>query len=327
MIKQKQTEVISSGPPDDTTVVWIDTNEEPNLRKVFVNGQWVPIRSGGSGGVSDYSELTSKPKINNIELSGNLSASQLGLATSSQGTKADTAYQKPNTGIPKTDLASDVQASLDKADTALQSFTEQDPTVPSWAKQSTKPAYDYNEIGNTPDLSWYVTTSTLNSALAPYATEEYVDNELSDALSQYTPTNSLATVATTGDYNDLNNTPSNVSAFINDAGYLTQHQDISGKADAVPFIDASSVTPTTLDPNKVYQFGTLSGNTSFPQFTQITDNNVNVWCWTFTTPSTAPTITWPSGIVSWQGGSAPTINASKTYEVSVMDGLALIVEY
>ena len=35
--------------------------------------------------------------------------------------KADTAYQKPSGGIPKTDLASAVQTSLGKADTALQS--------------------------------------------------------------------------------------------------------------------------------------------------------------------------------------------------------------
>lgn len=46
----------------------------------------------------------------------------------------------------------------------------------------------------------------------------------------------LATVATSGDYDDLINkptipvVPTNVSAFTNDAGYLTQHQDISGKA-------------------------------------------------------------------------------------------------
>ena len=48
---------------------------------------------------------------------------------------------------------------------------------------------------------------------------------------------SLAAVATSGDYDDLSNKPSiptvptNVSAFTNDAGYLTAHQDISGKAD------------------------------------------------------------------------------------------------
>ena len=34
-------------------------------------------------------------------------------------------YSKPSEGIPKTDLASDVQTGLEKADTALQSYTEQ----------------------------------------------------------------------------------------------------------------------------------------------------------------------------------------------------------
>lgn len=46
----------------------------------------------------------------------------------------------------------------------------------------------------------------------------------------------LATVATSGSYNDLNDkptiptVPTNVSEFTNDAGYLTQHQDISNLA-------------------------------------------------------------------------------------------------
>jgi hypothetical protein len=33
-----------------------------------------------------------------------------------------------------------------KADTALQSFTETDPTVPAWAKAAAKPSYNFNEI-------------------------------------------------------------------------------------------------------------------------------------------------------------------------------------
>ena len=37
------------------------------------------------------------------------------------------AYSKPSSGIPKTDLASAVQTSLGKADSALQSYTETDP--------------------------------------------------------------------------------------------------------------------------------------------------------------------------------------------------------
>lgn len=48
--------------------------------------------------------------------------------------KVNSKYTKPSGGIPKSDLAQAVQASLDKADTALQSFTETDPTVQAWAK-------------------------------------------------------------------------------------------------------------------------------------------------------------------------------------------------
>lgn len=36
---------------------------------------------GGGGGSSDYADLTNKPKINNVELSGNKSSSDLGLAS------------------------------------------------------------------------------------------------------------------------------------------------------------------------------------------------------------------------------------------------------
>ena len=59
-------------------------------------------------------------------------------------------YSKPINGIPKTDLASSVQVSLGKADTALQSYTETDPTVPAWAKQPNKPTYTAQEVGALP---------------------------------------------------------------------------------------------------------------------------------------------------------------------------------
>lgn len=73
--------------------------------------------------------------------------------------------------------------------------SESDPTVPNWAKSESKPTYTAQEVGALPD----------------------------------------STVLFSGNYNDLTNkptipvVPTNVSAFTNDAGYLTQHQDISGK--------------------------------------------------------------------------------------------------
>lgn len=93
---------------------------------------------GGGGGTSDYLDLDNKPSINNVELTGNKTAFDLGLAASSdipevpvQSVNGKTgtvvlsasdvgAYVKPADGIPKTDLSSAVRTSLDKADTALQ---------------------------------------------------------------------------------------------------------------------------------------------------------------------------------------------------------------
>lgn len=66
----------------------------------------------------------------------------------------DSAYQKPEDGIPFEDLEVSVQQSLNKADTALQAET--DPTVPEWAKESTKPSYTASEVGAVP------TTRTVN---------------------------------------------------------------------------------------------------------------------------------------------------------------------
>ncbi len=115
--------------------------------------------------------------------------------------------------------------------------------------------------------------------------------------------------------------------WVGQQGYLTQHQDISGKADKVVVVDASTL-PASLDPNKVYQMGTLTGSVTIPAFSAVAsgDTEAKIWCFTFSTGSTAPTITWPAGITGWSGGSAPTISASKSYEVSVMNGIAVIIE-
>ena len=53
--------------------------------------------------------------------------------------------------VAKSDLASAVQTSLGKADTALQAET--DPTVPAWAKAERKPAYTASEVGALPSTT------------------------------------------------------------------------------------------------------------------------------------------------------------------------------
>lgn len=90
----------------------------------------------------------------------------------------------------------------------------------------------YNSLSNRPSIPAAQVQSDWNQTST--SSKAYIQNK--PDLSVYALSSSLAAVATSGDYNDLQNTPTiptiptNVSAFINDAGYLTQHQDISGKA-------------------------------------------------------------------------------------------------
>ena len=113
--------VTSKYQPKSTNVIWVDTSQNPPVEKHFINGRWQQM--SGGGGTKKYSDLEEKPLINGVELDGNKTSSELGIATSQQGAKADTAYQKPQSGIPYTDLESEVQTSLDKADSAVQQVT------------------------------------------------------------------------------------------------------------------------------------------------------------------------------------------------------------
>lgn len=117
----------------------------------------------------------------------------------------------------------------------LTSFTESDPTVPAWAKAAQKPSYTAQEVGALPANTVIPTVPTNVSSFtndAGYLTQH-------QDISGKANSADLATVATSGEYDDLLNKPTipiipiNVSAFTNDAGYLTTHQDISGKVDKV----------------------------------------------------------------------------------------------
>lgn len=87
---------------------------------------------------------------------------------------------------------------------------------------------DYSDLSNTPILATVATSGSYSDlsntpSLATVAT--------SGDYSDLSNTPALATVATSGDYNDLSNkptiptVPTNVSAFNNDAGYLTSYTE------------------------------------------------------------------------------------------------------
>ncbi len=112
---------------------------------------------------------------------------------------------------------------------SIGSIVETDPTVPAWAKEATKPVYDYSEIENTPTIPTNVGELTND---ANYITLEQVPAQVN---ADWNATEGAAQILNkpelfSGDYNDLTNkptiptVPTNVGAFTNDAGYITAEE-------------------------------------------------------------------------------------------------------
>ncbi len=105
---------------------------------------------------------------------------------------------------------------------------------------------------------------------------------------------------------------------------------VSPDATTLYLIDAEATRETSMPsggfkPNILYVLGTLAGTVTFSLASPASQYMVNHYYWTFDTGSTAPTVTWPSGL-SWNGGSAPTVAANKHYEISVLEGVAAYME-
>ena len=82
----------------------------------------------------------------------------------------------------------------------------------------------------------------------------------------------------------------------------------------------NEVLSKTLEPNKVYIFESRTNNLILTLGTP-TSGIVNEYHMFIYAGSTAPTITFPSGI-SWVG-DAPNIEANKTYEISILNNIAI----
>ena len=156
----------------------------------------------------------------------------------------------------------------------LTNYTETDPTVPAWAKEANKPTYNYSEIVNTPTIPTVPTNVSAFTNDAGYITgytetdpqfnawdKNYNDLTNKPVLfdGDY---NSLSNkpVLFDGDYNSLTNqptiptVPANVSAFANDAGYITGYTETDPTISAwakeanKPTYDYTEITNTPVIP-------------------------------------------------------------------------------
>lgn len=123
--------------------------------------------------------------------------------------------------------AADTQKHVTAADRAKWNgavYDEQDPTVPAWAKAAFKPLYSWGEITAKPSLATVATSGlysdlTGTPELAPVATSgRYVDLTGKPATWPWSAITGKPTIPTV---------PTVVSAFENDAGYLTEHQSLA----------------------------------------------------------------------------------------------------
>ena len=116
----------------------------------------------------NYNDLTNKPTIPSAVTESTVSGWGF---TKNTGT-----YSKPSTGIPKSDLASAVQTSLGKADTALQSYTEQYKGTVTGVKinGTTK-----NPSSGVVDLGTVITS---HQSLSNYYTKSEVDSKITSSI-------------------------------------------------------------------------------------------------------------------------------------------------
>ena len=224
---------------------------------------------------TNYRELSDKPSINGVELDRNKSLVELGIQP-----KGDYALKKD---LPRN------TSELNNDSGFLTSFTETDPTVPDYVKAITaedienwnnKSDFDgsYSSLTGTPTIPTRTSELTNDSS---FASESYVTDAIENAQQGYATIDDLNNkvdkvvgkslisdseierLANITNYDDteikniLNNKadtsaiPTKVSQLTNDAGYLTEHQDISNLAtkDELHFHDNKSVLDSITQEN------------------------------------------------------------------------------
>ena len=295
-----------------------------------------------------YNDLSNKPTIPSAVTESTVSGWGF---TKNTGT-----YSKPSTGIPKSDLASAVQTSLGKADTALQSYTEQyKGTITGVSANGTSVAT--SGVANIPaaSTSAYGVTK-LNSSTSSTSTTEAATP--SAVKSAYDLANSYKGTVTGV---KVNGTTKNPSSGIVDIGtVITSHQDISGKQDKL----VSGTNIKTINGTSILGSGDIvisggggssGGSGAYAEVNHgtsdttfaLTPNTFHVWdevasltltlgsetsgvaneyLFQFTSGATATSLTLPDDI-KWANDSAPTIAENMIYQVSILKGLASVLEF
>lgn len=254
---------------------------------------------------------TVEDAINSIQVgSGGIAAVTESTVAGWGFTKNTGTYSKPSSGIPKSDLASAVQTSLGKADTALQSYTEQyKGTITGVSANGTSVAT--SGVANIPAASTSVYGVTKLSS-ATNSTSTTLAATASAVKAAYDLANNYKGTVTSVKINGQSKSP---SSGVVDLGYINKQ------------LSTSTSSSMTLSPNIYYRNTSTSLSTLTITLGSVSNSNIiNEYFVEFTTRSAGTTVTLPSGI-KWMNGVAPTFEASTTYQISIVNNLGTWVKF
>ena len=136
----------------------------------------------------------------------------------------------------------------------LTSFTETDPTVPSWAKASTKPSYTASEVGAATSSHTHgnitnggdITTNAVIASGDKIVIKDESANKITNSSISF-GSSTTQYLANNGTWQNVPTIPTNISAFTNDSGFLTSYTETDptvpswAKASSKPSYTASEV--------------------------------------------------------------------------------------
>lgn len=268
--------------------------------------------------------------------------------------KANSAYQKTIDGIPKSDLSKDVQTSLEKADTAIQDISsKQDKLIEGEG---------ISIVGNTISCTHDKTLYKIVTVLPEVGEEHKIYLILSDESEEYNIYTEYAYINGTweqlGKYKatiDLTpyalkeDIPQNVLTY--DAQELTDAQKSQVKSnlgiinETDPVFRASAAAGITTDDinkwnnksdkNTIVEFASniiaLDANKYYRLTSAQTSLSITLNAPTDTTikneyfiefPYSSGSVSFPVDVI-WENGETPTFEGGKTYQVSIVNNLAM----
>lgn len=223
-------------------VLEVETIDKSNVTKVIVidKDDEVKVMDGSQLATNSYFDLQDKPEINSIELNGNMTSEELGLASSEDIVTINSELEQIKSTIPSAEnIDNQITERLADYPTKEEVTTEILDAVANKADKSeipTKPSQLTNDSGFISSLDGYATEKWVEDN---YLTKEATESALNSKQNKLNQGDGIVIEENTisADYNTIRNKPS------------LNGTELSGAASIVPAINIQSVpSKVTLAP-------------------------------------------------------------------------------